>query len=777
MLNVSASDFFDKVAVGLALIETSTGRFLRVNQRYADLIGCTVEELIQYTVESITHPDDFSADLDYRRRLIDNEIREFTRENRYIRKDGSCLWVSLTVSATWVPGESPDYQLAVAQDISDRKQAEANLQLSEVRYSRIVEGSFQGILIHQDERICFANDSLARMFDYDSADELIGRPVWETFVTPEHSVELKLRTQQLLEGQSLPPHPGWRATGKKGRSISVLTSATRILWQGRAAIESLFLDVTEQRKMETALRESEQRFRSLTALAPVGIAMTDTHGNCVFVNQRWCELVGMTPAQSSGLGWQRAMHPDDKNRLFSEWQTARQSGKEFGADLRVISPEGRISYLRGAATRLRDGEGNINGFVGTIIDLTDRIRAEEDRRAMETQLQQSQKLESLGVMAGGIAHDFNNLLTSILGYADLASLELPAGSSARPLIAEVMNGTRRAAALTQQMLAYSGKGRFVVESVNLSTLIEEMSRLLQMSASGKCVIRYNLTKDLPAAEADSSQIQQVLMNLVINASEAIGATTGDILVSTGIRHCEHAFLKGSCFPDLPREGMYVFFSVADNGVGMSAEIRSRIFEPFFTTKFTGRGLGLAAVLGIVRGNRGAILCDTEPGRGTTFTVLLPASGLSANQPVPVTRLPSNWCGSGNVLVVDDEESIRRIASGMLTSMGFTVMTASHGLEGVEIFQSDPTAFRLILLDINMPHLDGPAALCEMRRVRNNVKAILSSGYNEPSVLNCLSGDGPSAFIQKPYALEDLRNVVRRVLQDDSDQTNDSGTSL
>ncbi|MEJ7590843.1 MAG: PAS domain S-box protein [Planctomycetaceae bacterium] len=202
MLNVSAIDFFDNVAVGMALIEASTGRFVRVNQRYADLIGCTVEELTQSTVGSIIHPDDIAEDLNYRRRLINHEIREFTRENRYIRRDGAFLWVSLAVSATWNSGESTDCHIAVAQDISDRKQAEAKLQLSEERYSQIVEGSLQGILIHQDERICFANNSLARMFDYDSAGELIGRPVWETFVTPEHRAELQARTQLLLAGQS-----------------------------------------------------------------------------------------------------------------------------------------------------------------------------------------------------------------------------------------------------------------------------------------------------------------------------------------------------------------------------------------------------------------------------------------------------------------------------------------------------------------------------------------------------------------------------------------------
>ena len=401
-------------------------------------------------------------------------------------------------------------------------------------------------------------------------------------------------------------------------------------------------------------------------------------------------------------------------------------------------------------------------------EMAEHVRAEEERRKLEVQLQQTQKLESLGVLAGGIAHDFNNLLTGMLGYADLALLELPAGSQACHFITEVVNGARRAAELTKQMLAYSGKGHFVVEPLNLSTLTEDMTRLLQISISKKCVLKYDFTPDLPAVEADAVQMRQIIMNFIINASEAVGGQSGVIAVSTGVMHCDRAYLSETYLDEKLPGGQYVYLDVADTGCGMSPETRAKIFDPFFTTKFTGRGLGLSAVLGIVRGHRGAIKVCSELGKGTTFRVLLPATTQSVRADARRETVTNEWHGSGTVLIVDDELVSRLVAIEMIKRMGFTVLAAADGREGVEVFRRESEKIRLVLLDLTMPQLDGDEAFREMRRIRADVRAILTSGYSEQTATSGFAGKDLAAFIQKPYHFEELRSVVRRTLENECD---------
>jgi signal transduction histidine kinase len=393
-----------------------------------------------------------------------------------------------------------------------------------------------------------------------------------------------------------------------------------------------------------------------------------------------------------------------------------------------------------------------------------QMEADVERRRLEVQMLQTQKLESLGVLAGGIAHDFNNLLTSVIGYCDLARGEVAGNTSAREFLDEAVTGARRAAELTQQMLAYSGKGTLVVGPVQLSALVTDITRLLEVSISKKCVLRYNLMENLPTCRGDATQLRQVIMNLIINASDAIGERSGVIALTTGVAWCDGAYLAENFVDDDLPEGLYVHLEVADTGCGMSHETRQRIFDPFFTTKFTGRGLGLAAVLGIVRGHNGAIRVYSELGRGTTFKLLLPAEQQVEEQATTATPETATWRGTGSVLVVDDEESIRALTRHMLTKMGFDVATACDGREAVELFRQMQDANPLVLLDLTMPHLDGAAAFGQLRRIRPDVRVILMSGYNEQSIAAQFAGKGPISFIQKPFRLSELRQLVRSTLE-------------
>lgn len=384
-----------------------------------------------------------------------------------------------------------------------------------------------------------------------------------------------------------------------------------------------------------------------------------------------------------------------------------------------------------------------------------------ERRRLEIKMQQVQKLESLGVLAGGIAHDFNNLLTAILGNADLALVEMAPETPGRECMEEIVDVSRKAADLCRNMLAYSGKGRFVVEPLDLSRLVQEMAHMLEISVSKKAALHYNMAENLPPVRADATQLRQVVMNLIINAAEAIARPDGAISISTGVVDCDRAYLADACLgQDLPA-GRYVQLEVADSGCGMDAATLARIFDPFFTTKFAGRGLGLAAVQGIVRGHHGTIEVHSAPGQGTTFTVLLPVCD---ERTAETRRPPPGESGrqkpTGTILVVDDEADVRAIASRMLKQGGFSVLAAADGKEGVELFRQHKTAIAGVLLDLTMPCCDGEETFRLLRAMDPAVRVVITSGYNEQDVTQRFVGKGLAGFIQKPFQLEELLATMR-----------------
>jgi signal transduction histidine kinase/ActR/RegA family two-component response regulator len=399
-------------------------------------------------------------------------------------------------------------------------------------------------------------------------------------------------------------------------------------------------------------------------------------------------------------------------------------------------------------------------------EIKERIRSEEAQQRLEKQVQHAQRLESLGVLAGGIAHDFNNLLVAIMGNTDLALIDLPEYSPVKQRLEDVRATAVRAADLTSQMLAYSGKGRFAVQPVAINALIREMSNLLTISISKKAVLRFNFSDNLPSVVADPSQMRQVVMNLITNASEAIGDKSGIISISTGLLHADEQYLAHTHLNDNLQTGYYVSLEVADTGCGMAPAVQEKIFDPFFTTKFTGRGLGLAAILGIVRGHGGAIKVYSEEGKGTAFKILLPAGSETVVLDATTSDNESvrNWKGSGTVLVVDDEEAVRNVARMMLERAGFIVLTAPDGREGLEVFQRGAEEIAAVLLDLTMPHMNGEEAFRAMRRIRADVPVILTSGYSEQDASSQFAGKGIAGFVQKPFRFEKLLEQFRSVLQ-------------
>jgi nitrogen-specific signal transduction histidine kinase len=404
-----------------------------------------------------------------------------------------------------------------------------------------------------------------------------------------------------------------------------------------------------------------------------------------------------------------------------------------------------------------------------IKDITERKLLEQQRLELERRLLFAQKLESLGVLAGGIAHDFNNLLMVVLGNLEMSLMELSPEASSRTGIEKAIQAAHKAADLTRQMLAYSGKGHFKVEDLNLGELLEENAGMIQAVLSKGVELEVRVNQVLSFIRADAGQIQQVVMSLITNAAEAIGEGTGVVTLSTGVEDFDGSYLKRSLIEEKPLPGRFVYLEVSDTGCGMDDTTLKRLFDPFFTTKFTGRGLGMAAVHGIVRGHKGAIIVGSEAGRGTTVRVLFPAANAVEVVAAPEAETAARGCAAEapplpkTVLVVDDEESVRNVCKAMVEHFDFRVFTAADGEDALRVFRERAGDIDCVILDLTMPHMDGLTAFRELRRIRPDVRVILSSGYDEQEATRHFTGQGLAGFIQKPYRIHDLQKALGSAL--------------
>ncbi|HWQ56593.1 MAG TPA: PAS domain-containing protein [Bryobacteraceae bacterium] len=506
---------------------------------------------------------------------------------------------------------------------------------------------------------------------------------------------------------------------------------------------------------EDALR-SRQHLEAVIDHSAAAVWLKDAEGRYLVINRHYQELVGESHGDVAGktdfdlfpCDVAGALHEHD--RLVLE----RDQSMEFEETL--PHEHGNRTFLS-LKFPVPDAVTGARGLGCISTDITARKRLNE-------QFRESQKLESLGVLAGGVAHDFNNLLTSIMGNASIALETTSPGAAAHPVIREVLQASERAAHLTRQMLAYAGKARFSVERLNLSETVRDLASLVRTSVPRNVELRLELAGGLPAVEADPGQMQQIVMNLVINGAEAVGeGQAGTVLVTTGSLYLEADAIRNEFPGEALSPGAYVFLQVHDTGAGMDEATRARIYDPFFTTKFAGRGLGLSAVQGIVREHRGSIRLSSSPGVGTTFRVLFPA--VSAGQPTAAqAETRPDRSGSGTVLVVDDDDMVRRTARIMLEREGYTVITAGNGVEALEVFRRDGNRIRLVLLDLTMPVMGGEEALRQLRLLRPDVRVLLSSGYNELEVVRRFSQKGVAGFIQKPYTTARLAAKVKAALE-------------
>jgi two-component system cell cycle sensor histidine kinase/response regulator CckA len=516
-------------------------------------------------------------------------------------------------------------------------------------------------------------------------------------------------------------------------------------------------DITELKEALHSLEISEGRFRTLVDGTTSLVWQTDAGGGFAKPMPQWEEFTGQKWPAYRGYGGVEALHPADRERILGAWQEALETRTKFKADFRLWhAPMQSWRHVITRGIPLVDSSGELVEWIGTVTD-------DSERRMLEEKVQQAAKFESLGVLAGGIAHDFNNLLVGILGNASLLESVL-ADPSEREMALEVIRAAERAAILTQQMLAYSGRGRFVVEAVNLAQEIERLEPRLRAALPVHVKLLLQLDRELPLSEIDRRQFEQLLMSLIVNAGESIDGGSGSVRVATLAETVvcgTPGFAAGFAMADHPQPGPYVVVEVGDTGHGMDAATQSKIFDPFFTTKFTGRGLGLPAALGIVRGHRGGIQVRSSPGGGSTFRIFFPAA-TDASAPVFVRPRAEASHPRPTILVVDDEEVVRSFSASALKRHGFHVLVAEDGSRAVELFRADPDGISAVLLDLGMPTMNGHETLAALRSIRPNVPVIASSGYNEADAVARFKG-AVQGFIQKPYSSEVLAAKLRIVL--------------
>ena len=649
-------------------------------------------------------------------------------------------------------------------ELVERERAEERLRQGHNMLAQIIDAIPQSVFWKDRDSVYLGcNTVFARAAGLELTDGAVGKSDYDMPWLPEETQAYRRDDREVMEGNRPKYHIIEQQKQADGARTWVDTTKIPLSNENGEVygVLGVYENITERKAVEDSRNKALALIESLLASSPTGILVYDGNsGDCVMANNSVADMVGCTTAQLRAQNF----------RSLRSWQ---ESGIDLLAD-QVLSDsvtrhvEKTFQTTFGKGVELDcffsrfDVDENPHLMLITV-DISEKKRLEQENKLIEAQMLHVQKLESLGVLAGGIAHDFNNILMVVLGNTDLALMQLAPESPVRDNLVQIDLAATRAADLARQMLAYSGKGRFVIENLDLTRIVEEMAQMLEVSISKKVVLSYNFAEGLPATNGDATQLRQVILNLVVNASEAIGDNSGMISITTSCMECDRAYLSDVMIDDRLCEGPYLVLEVADTGCGIDEDIIEKIFDPFFTTKFTGRGLGMAAVLGIVRGHKGAIKIYSEKGKGTTFRLLLPALQVTADRQVTPPVQEALRQGGGTVLFVDDEESVRTVGEDMLQALGFGVLIATDGRDAVQVFERNRDEIVCVLLDLTMPQLDGEQTFRELRLLKPDVKVIISSGYNEHEVTQMFGGDGLPGFIQKPYTLAEVGRKLREIL--------------
>ncbi len=731
----------------------SDGVFIKVNAGFTRIMGYQPDEVLGRSSLELNIWKDEGDRQKLLARVAQTGIVE-NLEARFVAKDGSIKHGLM--SARVIDMNDEKVILSITRDITERRHEQEELRRQSIIFEKLTLAAKDGIVLLSPEgEVVFWNPGAVQIFGY-SAEEMLGRNL-HRILAPEPYLSRFLDNFPHFvntgEGAAVGKTLELKALHKSGEMIDIELSVSAFELDGSFQAMAIVRDVTTRKNQE----EEMALLHFAIEHTSEEVHLVSASGQLMYVNRAACRSLGYERSELIGM-----MITDIAPRRTPEvwtdhWQELEKR-KVISLETVQQRKDGSLYPVWVTANYFEYGGNRYN--LAMILDLTEIKRQEEEKLQLERQMVQTQKLESLGVLAGGVAHDFNNLLAAIMGHAELTKRRLPEGSKAIDNLLQIEQAAARAADLARQMLAYSGRGKFVIETIDLNQVLQEILQMLKVSIPKNVSLRFEPHFPLPGIDADATQIRQIIMNLVINAAEAIGNNSGTISIATGSLFCDQECLKKACFNENLEVGPYVYLEVADTGCGMDEATQARLFDPFFTTKFTGRGLGMSAVMGIIRGHKGAISVRSSKGEGTVFRVLFPASqaeiqGITGAEPV------EDWRGSGTVLLVDDEAAVRGICRQMLEELGFDVLVADDGKEALEIFIRHPEIV-LVLLDLTMPNMDGISCLTELRNINSQTPVILSSGYNESEIVKKFGSIGVAGFVQKPYRLGVLTETISRL---------------
>ncbi len=793
-------EIFDHSHEAILVFDPENGVILEANQRAAEMYGYPTGELRGLTLEHLVSPGEATSK--QIRELLRRQPRcEFVTVRR--RSDGSKVHVEVAASLIRLGGR--EVVLSMGRDVGERIAADAALKSSERRYREFVVRSTEGVYrienrngisidasvsevveeFFEQAMITECNDAMAAMYGYNSAAAFVGTPL-KKVMDPANPANRELIRRFVASGLRL-----------ADTECSKVDEDGTERWFRKSLVgqieNGLFVrtwgiqrEETQQRLARQELADAQARLAAAVNAAGICTWKYDLYSGCVDADENYLKFYGFEPGtRPSREAILKRIHPDDRKAVTIAIERAIRGAGVYSSEHRImyLDEQGheRVRWMTSRGTLQRDEKGRPVSMTGACSDITESKMAAEEREQFMAQLQKSQKLESLGVMAGGVAHDFNNILVGIMGSAGLAMSMVAEGQNVKETLETIERAAGRAADLTKQLLAYSGRGRVVTTSLCITELVRECAELLTIAAGTSCRVVRDVKAGLPLISGDPTQLSQVLLNLVRNAAEALPPTGGEIVIRTALVEVDSTRLLDMSGAKLT-PGTYVCLSVSDNGAGMSAETRARIFEPFFTTKFTGRGLGLSSVLGIIQAHGGAVQVKSQAGRGTTFDVYLPQSqALSAMLPSkPLALVGADGAavdqfvearetaqqrplvGDGTILVVDDEKLVRDLVCAVLRHAGYQVEQALDGFKALELVKANPK-IRLTILDMTMPTISGEETMNLMQVLNPQMAFLLTSGYADALPEHAVRHDGLVRFLAKPYRNQELLEAVASML--------------